>query len=610
MISLGPNLNLPNDAVTGTFVLYGGRGSGKTNGATVLAEELSISGHRFTFIDPMGVAWGLKYSADGKGRGIEVLILGGLHGDIPIDPSSGEVVADLISDESISTVIDVCRFKNGKGWEREERIQFVNDFCRRLYMRQVEKAMPIMLIVDEASRFAPEAITSGDKMASKSRAILEQIVEEGRNFGMGVTLISQRSARLAKSVSELAECMVAFRTPGKGSTSPLIDWLGGNIDRNEIRALETEFRKVERGTALVVSPTWLKFEGIAKIRKRTTFDSSATPVAGKTQRVTGSGAQIDLSRYQARMAEVTERVKADDPVELRREIVELRRENIQLLAKSERLERNPSASPNASQIEEIAKAAREQQSRELSPMWQQIYGTLREAARLLPTAEEFDRSISLGVKSVASAAKVASITQHRLSSLAGSMHDTDHEPLYPDPNAPSYSGPVPFGIFEDLRYSEGNASQIGRGGLRRILTALAQRPQGLSARQIGVRAGLSSSSGTFGTYLAKARSEGWIEGSREGMRITKTGIAALGRFDPLPEGPALARYWIGELKGGAGKMLEALYASRKALTANELGAAAGLSPSSGTFATYLSKLRSLELITGDRSALRASEELF
>lgn len=47
----------------------------------------------------------------------------------------------------------------------------------------------------------------------------------------------------------------------------------------------------------------------------------------------------------------------------------------------------------------------------------------------------------------------------------------------------------------------------------------------------------------------------------------------------------------------------------RALTRAELGDAANLSDRSGTFDTYLSRLRGLELVEG-RSELRASEELF
>jgi hypothetical protein len=57
-------------------------------------------------------------------------------------------------------------------------------------------------------------------------------------------------------------------------------------------------------------------------------------------------------------------------------------------------------------------------------------------------------------------------------------------------------------------------------------------------------------------------------------------------------------------------MLEALADSYpNVMTKAELGEAAGVSHTSGTFGTYLAKLRSLELIHGS-SELKASDELF
>jgi len=142
-----------------------------------------------------------------------------------------------------------------------------------------------------------------------------------------------------------------------------------------------------------------------------------------------------------------------------------------------------------------------------------------------------------------------------------------------------------------------------------MLVALAQRPQGITNKQLGVRAGVSCRSGTFSTYLSKARSQGWLQGTAVLLRITEAGVTALGSYDPLPEGAALADYWIGELGGGAARMLQALVEAYPApLTNDELGERAGISSRSGTFSTYLSRLRSLELVTG-RGELRASEEL-
>ena len=45
------------------------------------------------------------------------------------------------------------------------------------------------------------------------------------------------------------------------------------------------------------------------------------------------------------------------------------------------------------------------------------------------------------------------------------------------------------------------------------------------------------------------------------------------------------------------------------LTNAEIGDCAGISSASGTFATYMGKLRSLELVTG-RGQVQASPELF
>ena len=143
-----------------------------------------------------------------------------------------------------------------------------------------------------------------------------------------------------------------------------------------------------------------------------------------------------------------------------------------------------------------------------------------------------------------------------------------------------------------------------------MLIALAQRPQGLTNAQIGVRAGLSSKSGTFATYLGRARAQGWVADNGQTRVITDAGLDALGSFDALPEGQELAAYWIAELGGGASRMLQALVeAYPDALTNAEIGERAGISSASGTFATYMGKLRSLELVTG-RGQVQASTELF
>jgi hypothetical protein len=162
-----------------------------------------------------------------------------------------------------------------------------------------------------------------------------------------------------------------------------------------------------------------------------------------------------------------------------------------------------------------------------------------------------------------------------------------------------------------VEHSHGS-SELGKSGLRRMLIALAQNPDGLSDSKLGLRADVSVKGGSFDSYLSKGRRSGWIDGERSKLKITALGLTALGPFDPLPTGRALLDFWLNKLgNSGTSRMLDVL--SRmypKRLTAAELGKHAGVSVDGGSFDSYLSKLRGFDLVTGDRATLKASEEFF
>src|SRR5262245_53900371 len=325
-LHIGDNLELPADTVTQTIVVYGGKGMGKTNFAAVLCEELSRAKLRVSLLDPVGVSWGLRHSADGKGPGIDALILGGRHGDIPIEPTGGAVVADLVADEDVSTIVDISSKRSGELWGAGEKIRFTADYCLRLFSRQGEHRRPLMQIIDEAGRFVPQQIPAGAVDIARCVGAIEQLVELGRNVGIGVGLITQRSARMNKSVSELAECMIAFRTVGPRSIDAILDWLGEHIPKQRWNETLEKLRSLPVGQALVVSPGWLAFEGVVDVRMRETFDSSATPKPGQRERKVGKPSQPDLRKYQERMAATIEKVKSEDPRELRKKIAELEKQ--------------------------------------------------------------------------------------------------------------------------------------------------------------------------------------------------------------------------------------------------------------------------------------------
>jgi hypothetical protein len=322
-LRISDSLSLPPATVTSTLVTYGGKGMGKTNFGSVLAEELAAARLRFSAIDPMGVWWGLRHSKDGKGKGVECLILGGVHGDIPIEPTGGAVAADLVVDEDVNVIIDISRKPTGETWGVGEKIRFVTEYGSRLFQRQGglvngKRREPLFQILDEAARFIPQMIRAGQPELAMCLSVWAQMVEEGRNFGLGVGLFTQRSARLNKDVAELADAMVAFRTVGPNSIDAVMDWMGEHVPKQHIKDLIEKVRALPVGSCLVISPGWLEVEKIVQIRMRETFDSSATPKPGESvKRVTGEAAKPDLAKYAARMQETIERVKANDPKELK-----------------------------------------------------------------------------------------------------------------------------------------------------------------------------------------------------------------------------------------------------------------------------------------------------
>lgn len=140
MLKLADNLKLPRDAVTQTFAIFGKRGSGKTNGATVLVEELLKADQPVVVLDPVDAWWGLKASFDGKGPGFSMYVFGGPHGDLPLEPGAGALIADVAAQQRIPLVLSM------KQWTGGERARFVTDFAKRLLQHGVRRAWRLQLV--------------------------------------------------------------------------------------------------------------------------------------------------------------------------------------------------------------------------------------------------------------------------------------------------------------------------------------------------------------------------------------------------------------------------------------------------------------------------------
>lgn len=606
MLQISTDLKLPVDAVTQTLVIYGGKGMGKTNLISVLMEELDRAKQRFSAIDPMGVMWGLRYSADGKGNGIEILILGGKHGDIPIEPTGGGVVADLVADEDVNVVIDISRHPNGKMWSKGERIRFVADYFIRLYERQGEHCRPICQILDEAGRYCPQIIPHGSPDLSRCVGAIEACVEEGRNVGIGVCLVTQRSARMNKSVSELADCMIAFRTIGPNSVEAILDWLGEHVEKSRWKELIGQLRSLPRGTALVVSPGWLNFEGIAAMRARQTFDSSVTPKAGQERKTYGQGAKPNLSPYLDRMKETIEKAKQDNPAELKKQIRDLETKlkvSINSRASADAIRRTLNEGPDNQVIMKAIKAAE-------APLLRQITSLTEKAKRAGQRLGEVSSMLSeiAGTPVISKSEELSKSFGEAIDAGAKKMNAS--QLVKSEQSFHRIASNLPRTVSSsvgDVKVSKAE---------RCILTALAQTGAA-SKSKIAVLAGYALGGGGFENAISHLRVQGWITAS-EPIEITDgghDGLAQSGGFQTLPTGRALMDYWKSKLGHAEREILRVLdenhvQLSKEDIAANTLSVKGEpYAPEGGGFSNALSKLRTLELVVGSKQISLCDELL-
>lgn len=308
---------LPLDALTAMIAIVGRRGSGKTTTALALAEEFIKAGLPVVLLDPLGVHWGLRSSADGEHPGLPVTILGGAHGDLPLEETAGHLVAELVVEQPGAYIIDLSSFES-----RSAEKRFSADFAERLYRVKAHHNDALGLIVDEADTFAPQNAKGEERMLGA----FEAIARRGRVRGLGMVPITQRPAVLNKNVLSQCEVMIAHQVTAPQDRDALQKWAEGNATPDQVKVFIDSLASLGVGQAWLWSPAWLGVFQRIDVRRRETYDSSATPKAGEMKVEPRVLADIDLEALRRRMAETLERAEAEDPKALRKRIAVLEKQ--------------------------------------------------------------------------------------------------------------------------------------------------------------------------------------------------------------------------------------------------------------------------------------------
>jgi hypothetical protein len=596
-LEISPDLSLPLEAVTWTFSVLAIKGSGKSNVLVVMAEEMHKAGLHWIALDPKGDWWGIQSSGDGKSPGLSVPIFGGEHGNVPLYPDSGPALADLLINEGISAVIDVSEFTKGEmsrflGGPNPQEGGKGDGFFARLYKKKNRSQPPTHVFLEEVDEYLPQQVT---KEIAKLHYDGQKIATKGRYRGLGVTCATQRPARFHNDVLTQTENLIAMRNLAPTERKQVKLWTDYHGQSKEI---VDSLPSLDDGEAWVVSPQKLKIVKRVRFRRRSTFDSGATPdVVVRGKRRPPTLADINLPAIEESMAETIEKAKAEDPTLLRRRIAELEKQ----------LGEKPKDVPAPAEPEVIEVPV-------FAP------GELDKLYEL--TGGLFDRlNEALGQRHIHELLDTASRIHFKLDEVRGNSGAARSvlqpapkpraKPRPADPPARRLtSPPVPP---PGRRVEEESDDVSLKAGARRILETYARHhPMKLTRSQLGTLAGFKITGGTFQTYFSKLKRHGFVEELGRESWITDEGFAHLGEIPPSPmTTEEIIERWRGVLKAGARAMLDVLIDCYPGEIARvDLATAVDMTESGGTFQTYLATLRRNGLAEVNASDVRASDTLF
>jgi uncharacterized protein len=260
---------LPAEALDDRIAIVGTAGSGKTYAAKGFVERLLDIGARVAIVDPLGVWWGLRASANGSAAGYPVVVFGGRHADVAITAEMGAPLGGMIAGEGLACVVDLSELGSNAA-----RRRFMAAFFEALYEANEE---PLHLVLDEADLWAPQR-PMPDQMGLLGH--IEEIVRRGRVRGFIPWLITQRPAVVHKDVLSQADILIAMKLTASQDRDAIGGWIEGQADRHEGKRILGDLPRLQRGEGYLWAPGRGILERAAFPTIRT-FDSSRTPKRGE-----------------------------------------------------------------------------------------------------------------------------------------------------------------------------------------------------------------------------------------------------------------------------------------------------------------------------------------
>lgn len=200
-------LEIPAASLIGQSVaILGIKGSGKSNTAAVLMEELLAAGIPICVVDIAGEYHTLKEKFENisvVGKSLKADI------DVPLSPDNARDIAEKIYTNGFSSVVDISGLRSAPS-KRESgdvtvyREDLLEPFFDEIWHLAARLEIPTVIFLEEAHNWIPQSRGSTPSL----RNLFVDIAAEGRKRGLSLIMIGQRSARIHKDT--LTQADIAF----------------------------------------------------------------------------------------------------------------------------------------------------------------------------------------------------------------------------------------------------------------------------------------------------------------------------------------------------------------------------------------------------------------
>jgi hypothetical protein len=210
--------------------------------------------------------------------------------------------------------------------------------------------------------------------------------------------------------------------------------------------------------------------------------------------------------------------------------------------------------------------------------------------------------------------------RRRLSEIASLAADQGEKQRAPGISASVRNQPIPASVTDigamtrgqdrksSHRQPSSTSASSGRGA-ELFAYPCSAAPGAPTESQWAILSRLMRTGGTWQTYKSRLRSRGLIALVGREWLVTHEGLAVAGVVPRQPQTPQELRSMWKEVLGSAGRLVDVLLDAGGQLPRDELAERAGLTSNAGTFGTYLSRLRSNDLVSLADNVVRIADAL-